>query len=136
MIEFEEFLSIVRGGRQSKNETDNQGGTQAIYTFFKNLAVKKGKLKEKKKQIQEKLKQSLQEKSKGDQLPKGTVDDLPFQLFISMHRRRKILDALKLIGEKDNEKFKKGEIIMNNYRKSLVEKMARETVDDHEKQLN
>ena len=46
------------------------------------------------------------------------------------------MDALKLIGEKDNEKFKKGEIIMNNYRKSLVEKMARETVDDHEKQLN
>ena len=51
MIEFEEFLSIVRGGRKSKNETDNKGGTQAIYTFFKNLAVKKGQIKEKQKEM-------------------------------------------------------------------------------------
>ena len=60
-------------------------------------------------------------------------DDLPFSLFISMQRRRKLIDALLHIGDRDSKKYKEGENIMNNYRKQLVNKMARDRVDEAER---
>lgn len=51
---------------------------------------------------------------------------VPFSLFISTYRRRKILDAMM----SNNDKSKKeGEVILNNYKKQLAEKMAREKAD-------
>lgn len=52
--------------------------------------------------------------------------DVPFSLFIGTYRRRKILDAM--MG-KDEKSKKEGEIILNNYKKQLAEKMAREKAD-------
>lgn len=49
--------------------------------------------------------------------------NIPFSLFISSYRRRKILDAM--MSSNDRNK-KEGEHIMSNYKKQLAEKMARE----------
>jgi hypothetical protein len=46
---------------------------------------------------------------------------VPFSLFIGTYRRRKILDAM--MG-KDERTKKDGEVILNNYKKQLAEKMA------------
>jgi hypothetical protein len=51
---------------------------------------------------------------------------VPFSLFIGTYRRRKILDAM--MG-KDEKQKKEGEVIMNNYKKQLAERMAREKAD-------
>jgi hypothetical protein len=51
---------------------------------------------------------------------------VPFSLFIGTYRRRKILDAM--MG-KDERTKKDGEVILNNYKKQLAEKMAREKAD-------
>ena len=48
--------------------------------------------------------------------------NIPFSLFISSYRRRRILDSMM----NDDEKAKKeGEVILNNYKKQIAEKMAR-----------
>ena len=49
--------------------------------------------------------------------------NIPFSLFISSYRRKKILDAMMSKTDKDK---KDGEHILNNYKKQLAEKMARE----------
>ena len=49
--------------------------------------------------------------------------NIPFSLFISSYRRKKILDAM--MSQNDKNK-KDGEHILNNYKKQLAEKMARE----------
>lgn len=76
------------------------GGTGAIYQFFKKLT--KGEFK-------------------NDENPYQ-----PFSLFISGYRRTKILDAMM---NKDDKKKKEGELILNNYKKQLAERMAREKAD-------
>jgi len=48
---------------------------------------------------------------------------MPFSLYISRERRKKILDSM--MADTDNDK-KHGETILNNYKKQLAEKMARE----------
>ena len=54
------------------------------------------------------------------------TDNIPFSLFISAQRRRKILSAMW----SDDEKTKKeGEKILGNYKKQLAEKLARDTMD-------
>ena len=76
-------------------------GTKAIFDFFKKLTS--GKLQNPKEQ------------------------ELPFSLFISSKRRQKLLDSM-MEGE-GTERRKDGEHILNNYRKQLAERMAREKVD-------
>ena len=75
-------------------------GTSAIFDFFKKLTT--GKL------------QNPQEQ------------ELPFSLFISSKRRQKLLDSMMATDPKRRED---GEHILNNYRKQLAERMAREKVD-------
>ena len=41
MIEFDEFVSIVRGGSSSSAGKEEGSGTAAIYKFFKDLTEKK-----------------------------------------------------------------------------------------------
>jgi hypothetical protein len=50
-------------------------------------------------------------------------ENVPFNLFISAQRRRKILQAMQ---SKDGLLKKDGEKILNNYKRSLAEKLARE----------
>ena len=52
--------------------------------------------------------------------------NIPFSLFISSYRRRKILDAMMA---KDKTKRDDGEKILNNYKKQIAEKMAREKAE-------
>ena len=54
---------------------------------------------------------------------------MPFSLFISMERRRRLLDAV--MADSDHDR-RKGEMILNNYKRQLAERMARERVDDEE----
>ena len=51
--------------------------------------------------------------------------NMPFSLFVSYKRRQKIIDSMKEIGGKRQE----GEKILNNYKKQLAERMAREKVE-------
>ena len=46
-----------------------------------------------------------------------------------MERRRRLLDAVMADSDRDR---KKGEMILNNYKRQLAERMAREKVDDAE----
>ena len=48
---------------------------------------------------------------------------MPFSLFCSMHRRKKIIDSMM---SKDEGKKKQGEVLLNNYKRQLAERMARE----------
>ena len=98
MIEFNEFLDIIKGG--SRSNKGQLAGTSAIFDFFKKLTT--GKL------------QNPQEQ------------ELPFSLFISSKRRQKLLDSMMATDEK---KRADGAHILNNYRKQLAERMAREKVD-------
>lgn len=102
MIEFNEFLDIIKGGSRMNNRQSGLGvqGTSAIFDFFKKLTT--GKL------------QNPQEQ------------ELPFSLFISSKRRQKLLDSMMATDPKRRED---GEHILNNYRKQLAERMAREKVD-------
>jgi len=52
--------------------------------------------------------------------------NIPFSLFISSYRRRKILDAM--MNPVKNKK-EEGEKILNNYKKQIAEKMAREKAE-------
>lgn len=51
---------------------------------------------------------------------------MPFSLFVSSYRRKKILDAMM---SKDKSKREVGEKIMTNYKKQMAEKMAREKAE-------
>lgn len=101
MIEFAEFLSIIKGGSSSgAKDTSKDDGTGAIYKFFKDL-------------------------TSGSMQIDGT-DNIPFSLFISAQRRRKILNAM---WSSDDQSKKEGEKILGNYKKQLAEKAAREHID-------
>lgn len=95
MIEFEEFLKIIKGGNSSDGGKDD--GTGAIYHFFKDLTGGKMKI--------------------------NGNENIPFSLFISSQRRRKILQSIWANNEKDK---KEGERILANYKKQLAERLARE----------
>jgi hypothetical protein len=121
MIEFPEFLNIIKGGsKQSKESTAAQNkkdimqarkkavqsgaktteeSTGAIYKFFKSL-------------------------TNGDLISKEK-QNMPFNLFISAHRRAMIIDAMM----KEGEEQKEGERIMHNYKKQLAERYAQLRID-------
>lgn len=118
-IEFDEFLSIIKGGntktsgsqkeesvpsptKKKQTETvaapkDTASGSQAIFDFFKKLTS--GELKV---DSEDKI--------------------IPFSIFISTYRRKKILDAMMGKTPKEREE---GTRILNNYKKQLAERMAR-----------
>lgn len=54
---------------------------------------------------------------------------IPFSIFISTYRRKKILAAM--MGKTSKEK-EEGTRIMNNYKKQLAEKMTRERAEKGE----
>ena len=55
--------------------------------------------------------------------------EMPFSLFISCERRRRLLDAMMA----ENEPVRsKGDMILNNYKKQIAERMAREKVDSYD----
>lgn len=92
MIEFDEFLQIIKGGAgQTKATTGSSGGDNgsgAIYKFFKNLTTGK--------------------------LQSDDEQELPFSLFISSKRRRKLLDSMMSTDVKERAQ---GEVILHNYKK-------------------
>jgi uridine kinase len=53
-------------------------------------------------------------------------ENIPFSLFISTQRRRKILQSMWSENERER---KEGEKILANYKKQLAEKMAREQME-------
>ncbi len=55
--------------------------------------------------------------------------NIPFSLFITSMRRRKILQSMQ---SKDERGRKDGERILNNYKKQLAERLAREAIDKGE----
>jgi len=91
MIEFPEFLNIIKGGsKQSKEagaaaktmdpkcdsfntKSSTENNTGAIYKFFKSL-------------------------TNGDLITKEK-QNMPFNLFISAHRRKMIIDAMMKSGD-------------------------------------
>ena len=110
MIEFAEFLGIIKkGGSKSKKDAPVQEvkkkddkisedeGLGAIYQFFKDLT--QGKM-----QI-------------------DGNENIPFSLFISTCRRRKIIQSMQ---SNDEGVKRDGEKILNNYKKQLAERLARE----------
>ena len=58
---------------------------------------------------------------------------IPFSIFISTYRRKKILAAM--MGKSSKEK-EEGTRILNNYKKQLAEKMAREKAERGESLSN
>lgn len=106
-IEFTEFLKIIKGGSKStkqlavaKKEREDNNG--AIHQFFKDL-------------------------TSGKMQVKGN-ENVPFSLFITSHRRKQILNSMM---ENDNDQKKKdGEKILNNYKKQLAERLAREQAEN------
>ena len=97
MIEFAEFLAIIKGGSSAKEDD----GTGAIYQFFKDLT------------------------SGSMQIDKH--ENIPFSLFISTQRRRRILQSM---CDSDEQIKKDGERVLNNYKKQLAEKLAREHAEN------
>ena len=89
MIEFNEFLDIIKGGSNAK-EGSKDDGTAAIYLFFKDL-------------------------TSGNMKIDGN-EHIPFSLFISSQRRRKIMQAM-MPDPKVPQLQKDGEKILNNYKK-------------------
>jgi hypothetical protein len=51
---------------------------------------------------------------------------IPFSLFISSYRRRKILDAMM---SKESSSKTEGKVILSNYKKQLAERMVREKTE-------
>jgi hypothetical protein len=118
-IEFDEFLSIIKGGNTKTSGSQKEesvpsptkkkqteivaapketvSGSQAIFDFFKKLTS--GELKV---DSEDKI--------------------IPFSIFISTYRRKKILDAMMGKTPKEREE---GTRILNNYKKQLAERMAR-----------
>lgn len=76
-----------------------QQDTGAIYNFFKKLTAGDFKLE--------------------------NNENAPFQLFISGWRRKMILDSM--MGKSEKER-KTGEKILENYKKQLADRMAREKI--------
>lgn len=106
-IEFGEFLSIIKGGSAAaKDSKVADNGTGAIYDFFKKLTSGKFKIKEN--------------------------ANMPFQLFISSFRRKKILESM--MGETAEERHM-GEKILENYKKQLADRMAREKVESQTREM-
>lgn len=103
MIEFAEFLTIIKGGskskdtHESKSASDQNNATGAIYQFFKDLTSGKMKVE-------------------------GN-ENIPFSLFISSMRRKKIMQSMMA---NDDKQKREGEKILVNYKKQLAERMARE----------
>ena len=52
--------------------------------------------------------------------------EMPFSLFVSSKRREKLLDSMMA---HEQTRRRDGEHILNNYRKQLAERMAREKVE-------
>ena len=100
MIEFAEFLTIIKGGSKSKEDNDQSNATGAIYQFFKDLTSGKMKVE-------------------------GN-ENIPFSLFISSMRRKKIMQSMMAA---DDRQKRDGEKILNNYKKQLAERMAREQAE-------
>ena len=94
-------MGIIKGGKKNK-AGGKDDGSGAIYHFFKDLTNGKMKI--------------------------DGNENIPFSLFISSQRRRKILQAMPG-WSKDEHVKKDGEKILNNYKKQLAEKMARESAD-------
>ena len=88
-IEFPEFLGIIKGGSNTK-EGVKDDSTTAIYLFFKDLTSGKMNI--------------------------DKNEHIPFSLFISAQRRRKILQAI-MPDPKAPYLQKDGERILNNYKK-------------------
>lgn len=96
-IEFNEFLDIIKGGgkkSRSKKEDESEfskpkdaAESGAIYGFFKSLT--------------------------NGELMSGEKANMPFNLFISAHRRQMIIDSMM----KEGTQQKEGERIMTNYKK-------------------
>ena len=101
MIEFPEFLGIIKGGSNSKGGAKDDG-TAAIYLFFKDLTSGNMKIDGK---------------------------NIPFSLFITSQRRRKIMQAM-IPDPKAPHLQRDGEKILNNYKKQLAERMAREAAEN------
>ena len=57
---------------------------------------------------------------------------MPFQLFISSFRRKKILESM--MGESAEQRMM-GEKILENYKKQLADRMARERLETHTKDM-
>lgn len=57
---------------------------------------------------------------------------MPFQLFISSFRRKKILESM--MGETPDQRMM-GEKILENYKKQLADRMARERLESHTKEM-
>ena len=74
MIEFAEFLGILKGGSAQKEGEIKDDGTGAIYQFFKDLTTG-----------------SMSVDRKNPRTKEIEKVDIPFSLFISFQRRRKIL---------------------------------------------
>jgi len=101
MIEFEEFISIIKGGSAAAKDTKvKDNGTGAIYNFFKQLTSKKFIKKN---------------------------ENMPFKLFISHFRRQKILDSM--MGATPEAKAM-GDKILENYKKQLSESIVRNKVTE------
>ena len=97
---------MVKGGKKIKAKmvkhmNDNNGDSDIIFEFFKNLTDNTLKKKEK---------------------------QLPFNLYFGAERRRKILDAIMLdpVNPDNKNQKKNGERILENYRGSLNEMVKRE----------
>ena len=100
MIEFEEFLSIIKGGSNKKEGTADDG-TGAIYEFFNDLT--------------------------SDKLMIDGKKNIPFSLFISSSRRRMIIQSM---CGKDEKLKKDGEKILSAYKKQIADKLAREHAEN------
>ena len=103
MLEFPEFLSIIKGGSGGASDGADDDGSGAIYQFFKDLT--------------------------DDKMEIDGNSNIPFSLFITSMRRRKILQSM---WAKDETVKKDGERILSNYKKQLAEKLAREAVENGE----
>jgi hypothetical protein len=73
-IEFREFLTIIKGGSSAQEGVKDDGST-AIYLFFKDLTSGKMNI--------------------------DGNDHIPFSLFISSQRRRKLIQAITLDPKSD-----------------------------------
>lgn len=110
-ITFDEFLKLVKGSTKTKAtmanfmNKDANDDADIIFDFFKRLTNK---------QLQPK-----------DQ-------ELPFSLFYSSERRKKILEAI--MGHQDRGIQKKSGRILDNYRQQLTDQMKRVKQDRKEMQ--
>jgi len=85
-IEFDEFLLIMR---DIKNKDKSKSSDNSLYSFFKDMI-------------------------EGNFNKRGDMDnDIPFMLNFSQYRRRRIIDAIVCKEDKEDEKRKLGQKILN-----------------------